>query len=261
MRRLLTALALACLVGATALAHAGQQCDSKPMTVADVERALDLAQRSRQALDASGAQVAIIARAGQDLSQYGLRYSHVGLAWRDHPAGRWVVTHLLNECGTAQSALYNDGLGNFFLTDLHRHTAQLILPAPALQQRLAQVLASRTPLRLHEPRYSMLAYAWSTRYQNSNQWVLETLAAAGAAPGRVESRAEAQRWLGNAGYAPDAVRVDAVSRLGARMFRANVAFDDHPGMLRLTGRFATVTVDGIEHFMRGYDAGVRVLEL
>ncbi|WP_342117002.1 DUF2145 domain-containing protein [Pseudoduganella sp. OTU4001] len=261
MRRLLTALALACLVGATALAHAGQQCDHKPMSVRDVERSLELAQRSQQALDASGAQVALIARAGQDLSQYGLRYSHVGLAWRDHPAGRWVVVHLLNDCGTAHSALYNDGLGNFFLTDLYQHKAQLIVPAPAVQQRLAQLLASRTPLRLHEPRYSMLSYTWSTRYQNSNQWVLEALAAASAAPGRVESRAEAQQWLANAGYAPDAVQVGAMSRLGARMFRANVAFDDHPAMLRLKGSFATVTVDGIEQFVRRHDAEARVLEL
>ena len=32
--------------------------------------------------------------------------------------------------------------------------------------------------RLHEPRYNMLAYPWATRYQQSNQWALETLAGA-----------------------------------------------------------------------------------
>lgn len=256
---LLTLLAAAAF--ATGAAHAGQRCENKPLSLGDVERSLDLAQRSMQALDASGAQVVIIARAGQDLSQYGLRYSHVGLAWRDHPAGRWVVVHLLNECGTAQSALYNDGLGRFFLTDLYQHKAQLILPAPAVQQRLAQLLATRTPQRLHEPRYNMLAYTWSTRYQNSNQWVLETLAAASAAPGRVETRAEAQQWLGGAGYNPGSVHVNAVTRLGARMFRANVAFDDHPTGRRMRGDIATVTVDGIEQFVRRQDAATRVLEL
>lgn len=262
MRRLLLALLLACAAALAALpARAGQPCGEQPMSLDAVGRSLELAQRSMQALDASGAQVAIIARAGQDLSQYGLRYSHAGLAWRDHPAGRWVVLHLLNDCGTAQSALYNDGLGNFFLTDLFQYKAQLILPAPALQQRLAQVLAARTPRRLHEARYSMLSYTWSTRYQNSNQWVLETLAAAMAEPGRVESRAEAQQWLRDADYRPAAVQVDAVSRLGARIFRANVAFDDHPTMLRLRGSFATVTVDGIEQFVRRRDTAARVLEL
>lgn len=257
MKRLLAAMLLA----AAASAHAGQNCEPKPLTVDEAERSLDLAQRSLQALDASGAQVAIIARAGQDLSQYGLRYSHAGLAWRDHPAGRWVVVQLLNDCGTADSALYNDGLGNFFLSGLYRYQALVILPSPAVQQRLAQVLASRTPLGLHEPKYSMLAYAFSTRYQNSNQWALETLAAASAAPGKVETRAEAQQWLNEAGFRPAGVDVGLGARLGARLFRANVAFDDHPTGPRLRGHFDTVTVDGIAQFVRSHDRGARVLEL
>ncbi|WP_090435363.1 DUF2145 domain-containing protein [Duganella sp. CF458] len=259
MKRLLLSMSLACTMAGAA--HAGQHCENKPLALDEVERSLDLAQRSMQKLDASGAQVAIIARAGQDLSKYGLRYSHVGLAWRDHPAGRWVVVQLLNDCGTAHSALYNDGLGNFFLSGLHQYTSQLILPSPDVQQRLAQVLASRTPQRLHEPKYSMLSYAWSTRYQNSNQWVLETLAAASAAPGRVETRAEAQKWLNDAGFRPSGIDIGLGSRVGARLFRANVAFDDHPTGPRIRGHFDTITVDEIENFVRSHDSGARVIEL
>ncbi|WP_028101930.1 DUF2145 domain-containing protein [Pseudoduganella violaceinigra] len=259
MKHLLPTLLLAAATAGSA--HAGQNCEHKPMSVEDVERSLSLAQRSMQVLDDSGAQVAIIARAGQDLSQYGLRYSHVGLAWRDNPAGRWVVVQLLNDCGTANSALYNDGLGNFFLSGVFRYQAQLILPSPEVQQRLVQVLASRTPVRMHEPHYSMLSYAWSTRYQNSNQWALETLAAASAPAGRVETRAEAQKWLNGAGYRPAGIDVGLGSRVGVRLFRANVAFDDHPTSLRIRGHFETVTVDGIEQFVRSYDSGARVIEL
>lgn len=259
MKRILLAFSLACALAGTA--QAGQRCENKPLTVDEVERSMDLAQRSMRKLDDSGAQVAIIARAGQDLSQYGLRYSHVGLAWRDHPAGRWVVVQLLNDCGTAHSALYNDGLGNFFLIGLHQYNSQLILPSPEVQQRLAQVLASHTPLRLHEPKYSMLSYAWSTQYQNSNQWVLEMLAAASAAPGKVETRAEAQKWLGEAGFHPSGIDVGLGSRIGARLFRANVAFDDHPTGLRIRGHFDTITVDEIEKFVRSHDSGARVIEL
>ncbi len=259
MKRVLAALMLA--AAATGPAHAGQNCEAKPLTVDEVRRSLDLAQRSMRALDASGAQVAIIARAGQNLSQYGLRYSHAGLAWRDHPAGRWVVVQLLNDCGTADSALYNDGLGNFFLSGLYEYKAELILPSPEVQQRLAQVLASRTPQRLHQPKYSMLAYAFSTRYQNSNQWALETLAAARAAPGKVETRAEAQQWLTEAGFRPIGVDIGLGARVGARLFRANVAFDDHPTGPRLRGHFDTVTVDGIEQFVRSHERGARIIEL
>jgi hypothetical protein len=252
----LTCLLLTC----AALAHAGQNCEDRPLSVSEVARSLDLAQRSIQALDASGAQVAIIARMGQDLSRYNERYSHAALAWRDHPAGRWVVVHLLNDCGTAHSALYNDGLGSFFLTDLYRYSAEIIIPPPAVQQRLAQVLASRAPLRLHNDKYNMLAYAFSTRYQNSNQWLMEMYAAAAAPQGEVETREEAQRWLRAAGFAPGTVHIDAATRLGARMFRANVAFDDHPFGQRMAGQIDTVTVSSVERFLRG-DAQARVLEL
>jgi len=257
MKRFLAAM----LLLAAESAHAGQNCEPAPMTVDEVRRSLDLAERSMHALDASGAQVAIIARAGQNLSQYGLRYSHVGLAWRDHPAGRWVVVQLLNDCGTADSALYNDGLGNFFMSGLYRYQALIMLPSPEVQQRLVQVLGSRTPLRLHEAKYSMLAYAFSTRYQNSNQWALETLAAASAPPGKVETRAEAQQWLAEAGFHPVGVDVGLGARVGARLFRANVAFDDHPTGPRLRGHFDTVTVDGIEQFVRSHDHGAQILEL
>ena len=54
-------------------AHAGRSCDAQPLQAQTVERGLALAERTLQALDASGAQVVVLARAGQDLSKYGLR--------------------------------------------------------------------------------------------------------------------------------------------------------------------------------------------
>ena len=74
-----------------------------------VEQGLGLAQATLQALDASGAEVVLLARAGQDLSKYGLRWSHLGFAYRQD--GVWRVLHKLNHCGTDESALYRQGLG------------------------------------------------------------------------------------------------------------------------------------------------------
>jgi hypothetical protein len=222
---------------------------------------MDLAQRANQALDASGALVALVSRAGQDLSRYRLRYSHMGIALRDHPAGRWTVVHALNDCGSASSALYNEGMGNFFLTDLYRHEAQLIIPGAGVQARLAALGATRTPIRLHEPRYNMLAYVYSTRYQNSNQWVLETLAAALAPGGQVETRAEAQKWLKALRYQSPTIEIPASVRLGARMFRANVAFDDHPLDRRMAGQIDTVSTDAVLRLVRMVDPEAKVLTL
>lgn len=240
-------------------AHAGQACEEKPLTPNEVIMSMDLAQRTVQALEASGAKVALVSRAGQDLSRYRLRYSHMGVAVRDHPAGRWTVVHELNDCNTADSGLYHEGMGNFFLTDLYRHETQIVIPGPAMQARLASLFATRTPLRLHEPHYNMLAYVYSTQYQNSNQWVLEILAAATAPAGQVETRAEAQAWLRAIRYQPLTVEIPAAVRLGARMFRANVAFDDHPFERRMAGQIDTVTTDSVVRFVRMTDPDAKTM--
>ncbi|VXB80682.1 DUF2145 domain-containing protein [Massilia sp. 9I] len=258
MRPLLPAAALAGLL-LGGLAHAGQSCEERPLKAHEVVLSMDLAQRTVQALDASGAQVALVSRAGQDLSKYRLRYSHMGIAVRDHPEGRWTVVHELNDCGTAASGLYNEGMGNFFLTDLYRFETQLVIPGPDTQARLAKLIATRTPLRLHEPHYNMLAYVYSTKYQNSNQWVLETLAAAAAPDRQVETRAEAQKWLRSIGFQPPTIEVPAAVRLGARMFRANVAFDDHPFDRRMAGQIDTVSTDAVVRMIRMVDPQARTL--
>lgn len=257
-RRPLAALVLAL---AAAPAFAGQPCEERPLAAHEVVLSMDLARRTVQALDASGAQVALVSRAGQDLSRYRLRYSHMGIAVRDHAKGRWTVVHALNDCGSAASGLYDEGMGNFFLTDLYRFETQLVIPGPALQARLAQLAASRTPLRLHEPKYNMLSYVYSTRYQNSNQWVLETVAAAAAPPGQVETRHEAQQWLRSIGFQPPTVEVPAAVRLGARMFRANVAFDDHPTERRMAGQIDTVSTDAVLRMVRMIDPQAKTLTL
>lgn len=259
MKRLLAGLLALALSTALVPARAGQACREEPLRVGEVVRSMELARKTVEALDASGASVALVARAGQDLSSYGLLYSHMGIVVRDHPAGRWTVVHELNECGSASSNLYDEGVGNFFLTDLYRYQAEIVIPGPALQARLATLMASRSPRRLHEPHYNMLSYVYSTRYQNSNQWVLELLAAASAPPGQIETRAEAQAWLQRARYDPATVEIPAAVRLGARMFRANVAFDDHPFERRMAGHIDTVHADALVRFVRAQDAGARVV--
>ena len=67
-------------------AHAGRNCEARPPDAQRVQQAMELAERTARALDASGADVVVLARAGQDLSKYNLRWSHLGLAYR-FPSG------------------------------------------------------------------------------------------------------------------------------------------------------------------------------
>jgi hypothetical protein len=253
MKRLLLILLMACSLNA----QAGRVCEEKKATNASTFiAAMNLAEKTRSALDASKAQVALVARVGQDLSKYGLRYSHMAYVWRDHPRGRWIVIHELNQCGTARSALFEQGLANFFLDDLFAYEADILIPSPQSQARIVAMLASDTPLRLHRARYNMLAYAFSTEYQNSNQWVLETYAAS-ASELAAGDRSRAQAWLQLAGYRPLPIHVSAGARLGARLFSANISFDDHPFGRRAAGQIDTVTVESVTRFIRLREPGSR----
>jgi hypothetical protein len=66
-------------------ARAGQTCTMQPLTAREIERGMALAQATAQALEASGAQVVVLARAGQDLSRYGQTWSHLGCLPRAQP--------------------------------------------------------------------------------------------------------------------------------------------------------------------------------
>jgi len=247
------ALPAAVLVAALACAghaQAGRSCETRPMSVQLLQRGLELAHRTHQALEAeharSGAQVVVLARAGQDLTRYGLRYSHLGFAYRDEADGQpaWRVLHKLNHCGTAEGALYRQGLGEFFSDDPWRHEGAWVVLQPQLQQRLLPVLRdNQRAATLHERAYSMVAYAGGTKYQQSNQWAVETLALAQPQP--VAGRRQAQGWLFAQSYQPTTLRLGPLTRLGGRATAANIAFDDHPNEKRFSDRIETVTVDSV----------------
>jgi hypothetical protein len=272
-------LAAAAGLAVAALADAGQTCDTRPPDTYTMTRALGLAERVQQSLDASGARVVIIARAGQDLTRYGLQWSHLAFAYRDDPAptalpvavqtspvlgqisdqpvavppprrGTWRIVHKLNQCGTANAAVFRQGLAEFFLDTPFRYEAAFVVPDPEVQAALLRtVVDDQRLVQWHTPAYSVVAYPWSTRYQQSNQWVLETLA--GSLDPAATTRERAQAWLQLHDYQPTVLHIDALTRLGARMTRANVAFDDHPNSKRFSDHIETVTVESTFAWMQG----------
>ena len=229
------------------------------MTAHTIERGLQLADKTRIALDKTGAQVVVLARAGQDLSQYNLRYSHLGLAWKSAD-GRWLVLHKLNACGTAEAAIYRQGLGEFFLDDLFRHQAAWIVPTPEVQSALYTAINEpRAAVAMHVKRYNMLAYPWSTRYQQSNQWALETLAA--AMDTSITTRTQAQAWLQLKRYQPTTLHLGPLTRLGGRITSAHIAFDDHPNEKRFADRIETTTVDSVMRWLTHAGLGGALQEM
>ena len=265
LRRLLAFAAAALLAGA---ALAGQNCEPRRPTLDTMRRDLALAASVASQLDElmqrDGSRAMLIARAGQDLAKYGLRYSHLGIAYRDETAlngrGAWRVVHKLNECGSSRSTLYRQGLAEFFGDGLYLHEAGVVALKPELAARVIEGLKDDALLStLHEPRYNMLAYPWAGTYQQSNQWAIETLALL-ADPG-VVNRSTARAWLRRQDYRPTTLRIDAVTRLGARVGTAHIAFDDHPFGQRMAGQIDTVTVDSVFAWMQRAGLGSTPLRL
>ncbi len=230
-------------------AQAGRSCEQVKPTADVIVKGMWMAERTSKALDAGGARVVLLARAGQDLSKYGLRYSHLGFAYKNE-AGHWRVVHKLNQCGTAIAEIYRQGLGEFFLDDPWRYEAAWVVPTPEVQARLLAAL-NESPariVRLHAEPYSIVSYVWGRKYQQSNQWAMETMAAA-MEPATIASRAQAQAWMQSKGYEPTTLKLGPLTRLGGRVGSASVAFDDHPNDKRFSDRIETVTVDSVFAWM------------
>lgn len=250
-RRTLTGalLGVALLALLIPAAPAGTACILKPLQPDALANAARLGVKVFEALEQSAAQVAIVGRVGADLSKYGLRFSHLGFAVRDHRQGRWTLVHLLNRCGTAESSLYDEGLINFFLDDPFAYEAVIATPKPELQEALVKALRSDLVWRLHQPRYNTIAHPQSVDFQNSNQWLLE-LTVAAMAGGAVHRRAEAQQYPLMQAYQPDVVKIDRLARIGGGLFKANLTFTDHPLADRLKGEYRTVTARSVLRFLQ-----------
>ena len=240
------------------MAFAGTPCSDNAPKPVSIQQAFATAYKTHQRLETLQPEIALIARVGQDLSKYGLRYSHIAFVQKDAASGQWRVTHLLNGCNSNQSALWHEGLANFFLDDLFAYEALLVIPSPGLQHKLQTLVSNEAGIkRMHQPLYNMLAYPFSLKYQNSNQWVLEltteALAQQAGIDPAITTRKQAQQWLQLTNYQASTLKLGPLTRLGARMFRANVAFDDHPDERRYADLIDTVTVESVTAYLQRVD--------
>jgi hypothetical protein len=251
MKKILPILLLSLVVSINA--YAGRPCNEVNQTSNVIQQASSSAINVEKALNNSHAEVVLIARVGQDLSKYNLKYSHVGLAYK--VGNDWSILHELNTCGSAESSLYVQGLANFFLDDMFSYESRIFIPSKELQETIKTKIISnvKNAEKFHTTKYNMLAYPFSTKYQNSNQFILELLASTMSKEVNIENREQAQQWLKLAGYQPTTLNVGTGTRLGARIFKANIAFDDHPFDRRMAGMIDTITVDSIYTFVTKKD--------
>lgn len=230
------------------------------VTATEQDRALRFSAVVKDELERSGASAAVVSRAGLDLARFGLRYSHAGLALKANPNSPWSVRQLYYACDDQRPRIFDQGMAGFVLGAEQAeegHLSVVLLPAGADAALARSALDERTPLALLAGEYSANAYAYSTRYQNCNQWLVELLASAW---GGAVQRDSAQAWLRERGYEAQPVNVGRALVIAAH-FVPLVHVSDHPEDDLRAQTMRVSMPDSIEQFLRRETPQAQRLEL
>ena len=265
------ACALVGLLWASSAVHAAalRYCDRPAeLSAGQHDKFLRFAALIKDELERSGHRVALVSRSGLDLQRFGLRYSHAGVSLQAGEAVSWSVRQLYYACDERRPRLYDQGLSGFVLgvdDPQQAFISVVLLPAEAGQALERAALDKRQALDLLGAEYSANAYAFGTRYQNCNQWLMELLAVAWggtatASAGGADARSRAQAWLQGAGYVPTDFDASAPWLQIAAAFIPWVHHDDHPPADDLRGHYRVSMPDAMEAFVRRSVPGARRLE-
>lgn len=156
-----------------------------------------------------------------------LKYSHLGIAFRNKVlfspedkttpitgpgTGKWTFYHLLYSCDKPEgieeqgeyvkkSHIFKGTVHSFFYDHLNAYTAQIIVPTLEIQTNLEDmILNKRKAYSFQQDHYNAAAKFEDLAQQNSNQFVLEAVAAAMRPEGQVLSRNSAIQVLKETGY-------------------------------------------------------------
>ena len=229
-------------------------CDrTRQNTASQQDHILRFAAAISEELEASGSDTVIISRSGLDLSRFHIRYSHAAVLTRSGP-GKWTARQLYYACDEGHPRIFDQGLAGFAGGSDDPALAYISIVVMPPEAAHAVRLASEDrpqALGLLAATYSANAYAFSTLYQNCNQWVIELLAQAwGNLADGDDARASAQRWLMDQHYDPEPVNVNSRWLMFVSMFSPMLHLDDHPQADRDVMRLKVSLPSTIETFVR-----------
>ncbi len=240
-------------------------CTPEPeLNAQQQDKLLRVAAVIKDELDRSGAFVALIARSGLDLRRIQQRYSHAGISLRASPETPWAVRQLYYACDEQRPLIFDQGLTAFLMgnDDPQRGFVSITLMPTAAATALEQAaLDRRLALSLLGGRYSANAHAFSSGYQNCNQWVAELFAYAWGRPADDRPpRDAAQQWLQAQGYEPSAIAVGhGLLRLAASL-APWLHEDDHPEADLAAGRYRISMPASLQAFVLQREPQARRLE-
>ncbi len=240
---------LAGTVSAGGFSESGRPDKPAPFPAAETAA---FAQKVERMLAGEDVQVALLARMGRPLSSMpeGMRYTHVGIAVQS--GGGYRIYNLVQKPGRPDgSELVTDTPAEFF-SKVAQVEAGILIPTPALQRRLRELVGSPAYAALHDPRYSLIANPYTLGRQNCTEFVLDVINATRfpkADPNALKSMAKAS-------FAAEPVRVNPFRLVLGALFNDEVSLSDHRGEKPVTATF-----DNLVRYLRQQDPGSRVLVL
>ncbi|OYU45681.1 MAG: hypothetical protein CFE44_06235 [Burkholderiales bacterium PBB4] len=223
-------------------------------TAAVQDRLLRVAAITKAELAKADAPVALVARSGLALHRLGQRYSHAGVSLRNSPNTPWSVRQLYYACDEQRPRIFDQGISGFVMgaNDLNEgYVSMVFVPADASALLERTALDAHSALALLGATYSANAYAFSTLYQNCNQWLAELLATAwGQLSSPADARGLAQDWLARQDYAPTELNIGWQPLMWLARHLRWLHSDDHPPTDLEAARFRVSMPESIEAFVR-----------
>lgn len=252
----LLAAALTAPVHATGFSSASSQASETAHF--QPETLIAFAKKVEKTLAAKGARVAVLARMGRPPSELpeGMHFTHVGFAVYSQITtadGRQVPGYAIYNLYQRDGRPDVSDLVNDFPVDFFAGVAQLeagiLIPSPALQQRLLEVIASPTYAALHDPNYSVIANPFTLGRQNCTEFTLDVINAA------IYQTSDIKVIKANekAYFTAQPVNVNPFKLMLGAMFSAEVSTSDQ------NGQAVTATFEKIGDYLLKYDAGAQLL--
>jgi len=209
----------------------------------DVETLVRFSKNVERTAAQHGARAFIIARKGRvdaDLPK-GITYTHTAVAiysmittadGKQLP-GYAIYNLYQNEGDLGRSSLIVDYPVDFFAAS-EKLQAGIIIPKPALQQKLVELVHSGDYKSLHNPEYSLIANPFTSQFQNCTEFTLDMINAA------LYQTVDIKQLKANskAYFKPQYVAKRLKIKMAA-MLTNFVHFDDHQGQLN-TATFTTI---------------------
>jgi len=230
------------VLGMVATAEAGSMANAEPQFKA--EEIVSFAKKVEKTVAAKGARVFILSRVGRPANELpeGIHYTHTAIgvySMIKTADGRQVPGYAIynlyqREKQPDVSDLVVDYPIDFF-AGVFELKAGVVIPTPELQQRLLQVIASNTYKDLHNPKYSVIANPYNSKFQNCTEHTLDVINAAIYQTGDV-NKIKANT---NAYFDAQRVHVSPFKLLAGSIFMPDVKTSDQKNGIR-TSTYTTI---------------------